>query len=188
VLVTPEFCDIDEHGVVAGGYPYDLDLTATSPVERFAHLMCTSQGQRLLYGLMHRDMLLKTRLLADFYGSDRPLLSKIVLRGRVVVLPGVAWESREHPGRSPHMLTSASWRGRRPARDGLVHLKIAAVVLEGIARSPVSGRERIMCVRRLISCIFARRERFASAVAAEIRDVVRAPDTGRDRRGDKLGR
>jgi len=188
VLVTPEFCDIDEHGTVTGGYPYDLDLTAASPVDRFARLMCTSQGQRLLYGVMRRDALLETRLLADFYGSDRPLLAKIVLRGRVVVLPGIGWESREHPGRSPHHRATAGSRGGGAARDGLVHLKIAAVMLDGIARSPLSNRERITCVRRLAGCIYRRRERLASAIAAEVRDLVLGICTGLSVRGGRLWR
>jgi hypothetical protein len=185
VAAIPEFCDIDEHGQMIGGYPYDLDLGSPAVVERFGHLMCTSQGQRLLYGLIRRPVLMRTGLLANFYGSDRPLLSELVLHGRVIVIPGVGWESREHPGRSSHVRRSTAWKGERTPSDGLVHLKIAVVVLRGIGRAPIGWRQRLACGGRLVRCIGRRRGRFASALAVEARGSI--PDVRSAWRGRGRG-
>lgn len=81
---------------------YDSELAAADhpdPIRRFAALVLRSHACVDFFGLIRREALQGSLLHASFHGADRALLAQLALRGRLVQVPAVLAQMREHGGR-----------------------------------------------------------------------------------------
>lgn len=167
-LCTTQFRDVGPDDELLGHHPYRFDLSGPDPARRFGSLMCGDRGQRIMMGVIRRAVLDRTRLLADYVGSDRAFVGEIALHGRIVEIPEELWSSREHPQRSTHTRKSRAWDPRRRAR--MIHLAIARELWRIIRVSPLTLRQRVECVARLGLCLTRRGvRRIAGSVRAAVR-------------------
>lgn len=162
-LCTTRFRDVGPDDELLGHHPYRFDLSGPDPVKRFGNLMCGDRGQRIMMGVIRRAVLDRTRLLADYVGSDRAFVGELALHGRIVEIPEELWSSREHPQRSTHTRKSRAWDPRRRAR--MIHLAIARELWRIIRVSPLTLRQRVECVVRLGLCLTRRGVRRISGSA-----------------------
>ena len=99
-----------EIGIYDGGVRgAELDDAA----DRFAASVLSRHLCTHVFGLVRSDALRATRLLPDYYGSDRALLAELALLGRFVLVPAALFKNREHPGRGSRAMRSRS-KGRGP--------------------------------------------------------------------------
>jgi len=167
-LCTTQFRDVGPDDELLGHHPYRFDLSGPDPARRFGSLMCGDRGQRIMMGVIRRAVLDRTRLLADYVGSDRAFVGEIALHGRIVEIPEELWSSREHPQRSTHTRKSRAWDPRRRAR--MIHLAIVRELWRIIRVSPLTLRQRVECVARLGLCLTRRGvRRIAGSVRAAVR-------------------
>jgi glycosyltransferase involved in cell wall biosynthesis len=169
-LCTTQFRDVGPDDELLGHHPYRFDLSGPDPAKRFGNLMCGDRGQRIMMGVIRRDVLDHTRLLADYVGSDRAFVGEIALHGRIVEIPEELWSSREHPQRSTHTRKTRAWDPRRRAR--MIHLAIARELWRIIRVSPLTVRQRAECVARLSFCLTRRGVR---RISGSVRATVRPP-------------
>jgi glycosyltransferase involved in cell wall biosynthesis len=172
VLCSGRYMEIDENGDPIEEQPYRLDLASSRPHVRLGELMCTSRGHPIMFGVIRASTLRKTRLLANYHGSDRALLAELTLHGRLWELPEVLWSSRDHPGRSPYVrTTSRAWDPRR-GRTMPPHLASSAHLARVLAAAPVSRAERVRCAFTLVSCLARRSRELAPALGRELLDAA----------------
>ena len=102
------------------GFSNELDrLDSPRADQRFGEFVLTRHGCFHVWGLMRRNVLAQTRLIAAYIGADRGLLAELALRGRVVELEDDLFRQRDHGGRSVKAIPfylRAGWFD--PARAG----------------------------------------------------------------------
>ena len=102
VLCFPRTRVIDADGRPIRDYDDNLDIRDDSPRRRFREVyarigLCNAQ-----LGLMRRDAMLRTGLMADHQASDADFLGEMALLGKFRMLPEVRFFRRFHP-------TASSW-------------------------------------------------------------------------------
>ena len=78
---------IDEHGEVIKNYPAKPDTGASKQQKRFYEIVCVPHPCVAVWGVMRANVLKKTRLIGNYTGSDRPLLSELSLLGKFYEIP-----------------------------------------------------------------------------------------------------
>lgn len=111
VLCYPKTQLIDEAGKEIEAYADNLDLAQASPRERFRELYRRIGLCNAHLGLLRRDAMAKTRLIAGHWASDIDFLGEMALLGKFALLPDIRFFRRFHPA-------SSSW-----ARDDAKHQK-----------------------------------------------------------------
>jgi glycosyltransferase involved in cell wall biosynthesis len=150
VLCSSEIQWVDELGQFVRRYRDDLARAASpSVVERFRLLSSLSHGCFDIFGLMRREVLKKTPLIASYIGSDRALLAEMGLYGRVYRVPQVLFFSRDHPERSLRALKLHE-RGEwwDPALKGKHNAPWWRLLREyhgALSRAPLQVQERLGC-------------------------------------------
>lgn len=108
VLCQTEIQVIDESDNLIEGHQHGSDTTneVLSNIDsfethlRFKDLIKFNHPCIDIFGLIRRDILAKTPLIAAYKGSDRNLLAELGLYGRLCRAPGNMFFSRKHPERS----------------------------------------------------------------------------------------
>lgn len=109
VLCYPKTQLIDADGKRIEDYDDNLELASDSPRQRFRDLYSRIGLCNAHLGLLRRDAMLKTRLIAGYQASDVEFLAEMALIGKFHVLPNVRFYRRFHAA-------SSSW-----ARDDATH-------------------------------------------------------------------
>jgi glycosyltransferase involved in cell wall biosynthesis len=135
--------------------PPDRKLDAPRAADRFRELLLRTHWCYEIFGVMRRDVLLRTELHGSFYGSDKVLLAELSMAGRIVTLPETVFYRRDHLGNSTSLRTHtdrADWmdtslqgRIRRP------HFQLLAGYSRAIRRGPIGLGEKLACTRVLLS-------------------------------------
>ena len=122
-----------------------------------------------VFGLIRREALHGTALIADHVGADRTLLIELALRGRFVGVPEVLFVNRDHPERftrrNKTLHAQAAWYGpggpqRRVLRTWIMY----ATCLDLVRRYVTAAAERRRCYLRIIQSIAYRRRWFRLVV------------------------
>lgn len=101
VLAHSEMLEIDEKGDVLRSLDARIqNMESESTAARFKGAIALDHGCFDVFGLIRREALEETKLIAPYLGSDRVLLAELALRGRLVRVPEFLFRSREHPNRS----------------------------------------------------------------------------------------
>jgi glycosyltransferase involved in cell wall biosynthesis len=74
------------------------------PARRFQKHLADKGSNFETFGVFRSDALKKTTLHRSYIGSDRTLLTEMVLLGRFVYVPDIIFYNREHPDRSVNII------------------------------------------------------------------------------------
>jgi glycosyltransferase involved in cell wall biosynthesis len=102
VLVFPQTIEIDAEGREISLVGTHLDLTQTSPVERYYRVARFVGKANVLFGLMRTRALRSTRGLGTFPSADLVLIGELALRGRFRQVDEPLFFRRAHPDASWH--------------------------------------------------------------------------------------
>ena len=141
--------DIDEDGVVMRRYAARTLPASHAPHVRFGDVLKPHPCFQI-YGVIRTAELAKTRLHRPIPEIDHVLIAEIALLGRMVEVDEYLFRRREHAARSVRAYPSlkARWAfyngetGRPPSWPTMRLNREMALV---VARSPVEGRERLLC-------------------------------------------
>ncbi|MEM8555285.1 MAG: glycosyltransferase family 2 protein [Pseudomonadota bacterium] len=91
----------------AWGHPLGVVNTETAadqnqPHRRFRHMITSPHMCILVFGVIRREVMSRTALLAPYVGSDRTLLAELSLQGKLIVRENVRFFRRAHPESSIH--------------------------------------------------------------------------------------
>ena len=100
VLCYPMTQLIDADGKKIEDYADNLDLNSESPRQRFRDLYSRIGLCNAHLGLIRRDAMLKTHLIAGHKASDVDFLAELALLGKFELLPDVRFFRRYHPASS----------------------------------------------------------------------------------------
>ena len=154
VLVHSEVDWIDAEGHFLCAYDPDLDDVASprAPV-RFRNLVESRHWCIDVFGLIRRDVLARTPLIASYIGSDRNLLAELALYGRYQRIPEVLFHSRDHTDRSIRALNMRERGGWfDPTLRDCITLPFWRSLCEyarSIRRAPLRAGERLACYAAL---------------------------------------
>jgi glycosyltransferase involved in cell wall biosynthesis len=139
-----------------------------APSERLAARLrarpCTD-----IFGLIRREALQDTALIADHVGADRTLLIELALRGRFAAVPEVLFFNRDHPDRFTRQLKSmhaqAEWFAPgQPAPNFLRTWLLYRTSLRLVRRYVMEPAERRRCYLELLKSLAHRHGWFRLAI------------------------
>ncbi|HBI15417.1 MAG TPA: glycosyltransferase family 2 protein [Desulfobulbaceae bacterium] len=131
---------IDENGLTIRYDPVETqNLDSELPSERFSALIRSDLDNYEVFGVIRRQVLAKTPLIAGYIASDRPLRAELGLRGKFRVLENPLFRSRDHRARSIRLFSAHHRRGhwfdpRRRGRIVFPHWRILAEYYKSIGR------------------------------------------------------
>ena len=154
VLVHSRSAAIDESGRTIGMYAKELAFDQARPSERFAKAILTPHVCISVFGVMRREILLKTVRHGDWVGADRNLLAELALHGRIRLIDAVLFKRRAHEQSSIHKFSDE--HERLAWFDPNLRGKLAfptwrrlSEYARAIGRVPLPTRERLACARVL---------------------------------------
>ncbi len=109
-------------------------LSTSDPINRFDQILLRTYVCQEIFGLIRREALEGTPLIADYYGSDKVLLAELSLRGRLRRVPEELFARRCHSGQSGYKSAAERERwitGRNSRKVNFSQWK----VLRGYARA-----------------------------------------------------
>ena len=138
---------------------YDHTAFGTARPRQSDRLAARLRARRCMdiFGVIRRDALRGTALIADHVGADRTLLIELALRGRFVGVPEALFVNRDHPGRftrrlracTPRPVVRAAVAQRRVLRTWILYDTCLRLVRARRARSRRSGGAAISDDRSL---------------------------------------
>ena len=145
---------IDSEGNRIGGYEPDPipNVGSSRPSVRFRDLILNDHWCIEVFGVIRREVLARTPLIASFVGSDRTLLAELGLLGKFHILPEVLFLSREHQGRSVRsdVRSRGEWfDARLRGRFSLLYWRCIAEYARILARVDIEPRERLAAAKVL---------------------------------------
>jgi hypothetical protein len=122
---------------------------AASAARRFGDLILRDHKCLDVFGLIRRDVLLDTSLIASYPGSDRVLLAELALRGPFRLLPEPLLLSRDHPERSinalPALHLRAAWFAPDVPPPRFPNWRLWREYARALRRAPLPAAERLRC-------------------------------------------
>lgn len=176
VLVHSRSLAIDDRGRPIGPYAGEPPFDQDRPSARFAAAVLTPHACISVFGVMRRDVLLKTVRHGDWVGADRNLLAELALHGRVRLVSDVLFKRRAHEQASIHRFTDEHERLAwfDPAHRGRLSFPTWRRLAEygrAIRRVPLPAAERMACAGILARWLAGRHHtgaRNARLLAAEL--------------------
>lgn len=156
VLAWPATRVIDDEGTVVSDYRTDLPFDNTSPVTRLRSLLGRSTDQTLLhmcypmYGLMRRDVLLRTGLMTSTPSADTIMLVEMALRGPWISVPQRLFSNRRHSASSMIGTTPEQVAAYYDPAAGrvfpLTQTRLAIGYLRAVLTTPLGATARLRCL------------------------------------------
>lgn len=100
VLCSARTGRINDRGEVTGTYASNAAWASCAAPERFRSLVCEAHACVAVFGVIRRDVLARTPLIAPYVNSDRVLLAELGLHGRLHELQEDLFFRRDHEGSS----------------------------------------------------------------------------------------
>ncbi len=177
VLCHSRTANIDENGQWIKIWNAGTDVGSEVAHRRFREALALKETF-FVWGVVRADVLRKTRLLGNFPGNDRPLLSGLSLFGRFYEIPEVLFLQREHKAKS---IRAYNWRKPRdaivcydPKRAGKIIFPRWRLLSEhtlGIGRAPLSWRGRVRCYNEMVRWITRHKQGLLSDVIVATEQV-----------------
>lgn len=180
---------IDEHGAVLIHHPHDdLDIGAASPSTRFNEMIRVYHWCPHQYGVIRREVLARTDLVAPYPQSDRVLLAHLALLGPMAMVDEPLFSMRKHAAGSVASFNAThsyalAWM-LDPSRRGRAVLPVWRLLFElwgVIGRANLAHRDRLWCRVHLV--IWTLRGINSARLA---RDLVRAAGFTLFRAGNRI--
>lgn len=161
VLCSSRTGKIDDSGNVTGTYPADPSWNSGSASQRFHSLVMVRHSCVAVFGLIRRDALSATPLIAPYVGSDRVLLADLGLRGRLHEIPDLLFFRRDHPGCSvrsfPDPRDRVVWFDpSKSAGFAFPEWNEVLGYARAVRRAPVHVAVRLGCWRTVLSWALSR--------------------------------
>ena len=137
------------------GRPIDstLGFVSPDPTVRFRSVLLSMRGEALnnyIYGLMRTELLRqRAPLYKTFVGSDKVLLSRLSLSGRLVELPEDLFIWRHHSrefGYLAHRDAARTWDPDSGGHLMLMGARQIVAYAEVVLRAPLPRRARVACL------------------------------------------
>lgn len=150
VLAYTQAKAIDDKGQIVKVYPGKHHFNAPSPRERFYEFVLDPHPVVAVFGLMRREALARTRLIGQYAGSDRPLLSELSLLGKFYEVPEHLFFYRFHEeqswgGNKSAQAQQAWYDPRRAGKVTFPQWRLLREHVRSIERSPVGLKDRASC-------------------------------------------
>jgi glycosyltransferase involved in cell wall biosynthesis len=143
---TMVFTDDPKQGEI---YPYDFDLSDSSPAGRFKRVLLEFRLNNAFNGLIRADALRRTSMNRIYLGSDVVLLAELALQGTIKripqnlffrrISPSAAASFKDEAAREAFFSTAGRNVLRTPHIDFVIHCFAAAL------RAPMSLSDRMFC-------------------------------------------
>ena len=147
IIAFPKTRIINEHGAWVEDFEDRLDLRGDDPVERLCRFSRQFRLCSPCFGVIRRDVLARTPLIAPYVSSDVPLLAELSLLGKFWELPERLFSRRVHDESSRQGRTTiaqvARWfhpKARRPWMP--VRMMLFFEIHKAILRSPLPAATR----------------------------------------------
>ena len=149
--------DIDESSAVIGEI-YDnranLQFGSARADIRFRDLICNVHSCIPVFGVIRRQALLHSTLIAPYVASDKVLLAQLGLRGRFVKLAENLLLHRQHRKRSvtenPSLQARAAWFNSRAKGKVYPHFRLGREYLLSALGAPLSLADKFRCMIQLL--------------------------------------
>lgn len=163
VVCYPGIRFIDQTSAVIGHHDPCCNLRSTRPSERAREFLFYAKSNCLpMFGVIRRDALAKTLLLAPFISSDLILLFQLALLGEYYEVDEPGLFFREHPGRSVWKYDSfagyAQWHDpKRKLRILLPRWRLALEYMRSVSGADIPWSEKKSCYVYVLKwCYWAR--------------------------------
>lgn len=175
---------IGTRGEVKGYYGEEIAFDAPRPAQRLWQVISRPHVCIAVFGVMRRDILLRTIRHGDWVGADRNLLAELSLYGKIELLPEFLFQRREHAEASIHKYEDESERLAwfDPALAGTISYPTWRRLQEywkGIYHSPLSAADKTGCYVKLLYWIGARHHTGPRNIQLMFREIWRALRHGR---------
>ena len=141
---------IDGDGHTVKLYPGKHHFGDPQARVRFYEFVLDPHPVVAVFGVMRRSALARTRLIGQYTGSDRPLLSELSLLGKFYEVPERLFFYRFHEaqswgGNKSQQAQQAWYDPRRAGKVTYPQWRLLREHLRSIERSPVGPRDRVAC-------------------------------------------
>jgi glycosyltransferase involved in cell wall biosynthesis len=170
--------DIDENGLELRYFTYSLDLDSTNPVKRFHDMMMYEHPMLTLFGVIRADVLRRTPLHEHYPASDRILMGRYALLGRIYRIPEYLHFNREYPGRSvkkygDNYKLMAMFNPWKEGKTSFPNWAMLWGFIRAIFAYPLTPRQRYECLRILWKWAYPRRRKFRRDISRAIKAPLR---------------
>jgi glycosyltransferase involved in cell wall biosynthesis len=157
---------IDDNGVATAHFDYTKAHVGTSPSARLRWLLLEDEPFVRhcfpISGLIRAEALRRTTLIGAFQSADRVLLAQLVLLGNFVLVPDRLFLRRWHSGTSRRAQSTPEQIARwfDPSRNyGFPRPRttVAGGYWRAVERAPISTREKLRCLRVVVSWFLSNR-------------------------------
>jgi glycosyltransferase involved in cell wall biosynthesis len=183
VIAYPRTVIIDGAGAVVRDHEDRLHLNEPDPVERVRHFARTFTLCNPCFGVIRRDVLVRTSLVQPFVSSDVPLLVELALLGQWHEVPERLFQRRIHATSSRQgdvtMRQVARWFD--PGQRGPVapRTRMVAECVRSIGRADMPAATRARAAAAFLSAWGTRRVRVRGGQAKQAVRQVALAGTGR---------
>ena len=146
-ICYPGSAFIDQHGAVIAGHDAACNLRSPRPSKRVHQFLADADTHCFpIYGVIRRNVLKKTSLVAPYISSDQTLLLQLALMGEFYEVQEPLFFFREHPQRSIWQFkTFAGYAGwHDPSKQSRIQMpcwRLAFEFLRSVARAEIQWRE-----------------------------------------------
>ena len=160
VLSYPDVAVIDAQGDLLQEYDLGLEADTAQPHRRFRSLLHARHRCLPIFGVIRADALQRTPLIGSYVSSDRVLLARLALMGRLRQVPGTLFFARSHPQQSVQShsdwATYSAWFDPALGKQVVFrHRRLLSEHRAAIRETPLRQAERLQCCLYL-GCRFAR--------------------------------
>jgi glycosyltransferase involved in cell wall biosynthesis len=144
---------INPQGEIVREYPGRKRHNAPEPRTRFYEFVFSRHPVVVVFGVIRRELLGRTRLIGGYTGSDRPLLSELSLLGKFYEVPEFLFFYRFHEeqswggkkGRKSMRAQDAWYDPRRGGKKTYPRWRLLREHMRSIERSSIGLRDRLTC-------------------------------------------
>jgi glycosyltransferase involved in cell wall biosynthesis len=160
VLCHTKMNRINEEGLIVGTYDHIMRMDSPKIEERFRDLISIMTNICFpMFGLMRKDILVKTPLHGDYRGADANLLAELSLYGRLHEIPEYLFYRRDHSKAYTHTFCSnkkvkgvdqqqKSWWSSS-SWINYTNMKNCYEFFNSVNRVPLELSEKILCYRQI---------------------------------------
>jgi glycosyltransferase involved in cell wall biosynthesis len=141
-------CFVTKDGRHVGRIDRPHRAESSNPARRYWDILVNTMRTFEIFGVIRTDVLRKTVLMENYYGSDKVLLAELCLRGRMLIVPEVLLYRRCHSNQSSRLPTAqkGTWIGSRPQREMVTRIrKLIPAYFRAVHRTPMGLGQKLLC-------------------------------------------
>lgn len=156
--------EVDGNGQLTDAkFPINNELALKSTFKRFAASWRYPPPQILVFGLIRREALKNTRLIADFAASDQVLVSELCLAGEMIGVPEYLFYYRRHIQQStanpyPTMRSRNAWYNpKNIQRITFPWWRVLREHFVAVTQASIVSWDRLLCYLSLLRWMIRKR-------------------------------